>query len=145
MSKKFVREDRYLVIKRKDIQNYLNTTDEKALFELADLVTDGRLLNKRGLLGCVVVEHDWPEYLVTWDLIEQRVLREGLKKVAIGLDGWKLPIFEAGLKKAGYLYDVLPGPTKESVFLKVYAETVEELAPVIQSLNDISVKSQRIH
>ena len=72
----FERENRYLVLKRKDIEKSLTPTEQKILMELANKVALDRIDEGRGGLRCVVVEEDWPEYEPTWDAIESRVTAE---------------------------------------------------------------------
>ena len=69
----FKREERYLVLKIKDVDSYLY---EDQLMSLDDIC---RTLNYyrgfRGPIECVVVEHDWPEYEAVWKMIEDRCER----------------------------------------------------------------------
>lgn len=59
---RFVREERYIVIKRK----YLPKTKEDALrLYLSHSSID--------TVECVVVESDWPEYEDVWKMLEDRV------------------------------------------------------------------------
>lgn len=61
MAEQFQREERYIVIKRK----HLDEHDEETLREfLAD--------REIGTVECVVIESDWPEYETVWGMIEQR-------------------------------------------------------------------------
>ena len=69
-----MREDRYLVLKRTDIEKYLPDDRKKLLDFIAGNIRDGRTLDQKEQLQCVVVEHDWPEYEMTWAAIERRVL-----------------------------------------------------------------------
>jgi hypothetical protein len=63
-----IREDRYLVIKKSDLQ----TLENEGMS--SEIVNDVYYV-----LSClperhyVVVEHDWPEYETVWKMIEQRV------------------------------------------------------------------------
>lgn len=75
---KFIREDRYLVIKRKDIQNHLNSYDRKLLYDLADRINEHAPPSKE--IQYVVVESDWPEFETVWAMIEKRVIMEEKKK-----------------------------------------------------------------
>lgn len=61
----FVREQRYIVVKRK----YLSVVDENEIFDL---------LAQRGIATteCVVVESKWPEYEAVWKMIEKRCSHE---------------------------------------------------------------------
>lgn len=69
----FARENRYLVLKRKDIFAYLNEEERKTLSNLVSLIYNGRDDDMHHVLECVVVEKDWPEYQPTWKLIEERM------------------------------------------------------------------------
>ena len=73
MSKEFTRENRYLVLKRKDIETFLSTHKQKQLFDLAEQVDDGRLAIGKPKLSTVVVEEDWPEFNGVWNSIKNRV------------------------------------------------------------------------
>lgn len=70
----FVREDRYVVLKRKDVEKYLTPEQKDALAAIAHTVAAGREADKRGDLACVVVEEDWPEYDTVWFMIEGRMM-----------------------------------------------------------------------
>jgi hypothetical protein len=50
-------------------------------------------------------------------------------KVAVAIDRWKLAIFERHLKD--YAMKRHPGPTANTMILKVETKTVEELTPII--------------
>ena len=63
----FEREDRYLVMKRKDLLRLLPDKD------LEDLARIAKKLEAAAPLECVVVESDWPEYESVWKMIEDRV------------------------------------------------------------------------
>lgn len=69
----FEREQRYLVFKRADLQKHLGPSDMDSLQKIVLAVEDGRELEGKAPLECVVVESDWPEYESTWKAIEQRV------------------------------------------------------------------------
>ena len=68
-----IRENRYLVFKRKDIFAALTDDERGLLNHLAGKVHDYRLGIGKKPLECVVVESDWPEYEATWNAIEDRV------------------------------------------------------------------------
>lgn len=72
----FKREDRYLVIKRTDIEEYLGDEDKALLSKVENLIGGWRHIRNKNPFACVVVEQDWPEYEPTWEAIEKRV--EGL-------------------------------------------------------------------
>ena len=69
---KFKRENRYFVLKFKDIHSILDESEHQALHEICNKIELHRLKNDRGALECVVVESDWPEYEPTWKAIEER-------------------------------------------------------------------------
>lgn len=67
------RENRYLVLKRKDIESCLTGTEKAILGAIASKVAMRRVDNGKGFLEVVVVESDWPEYEKTWQAIAARV------------------------------------------------------------------------
>jgi hypothetical protein len=67
------REQRYIVLKLKDLANVLTREETKTLTALCNKVTEHRLLRGARLLTCVVVEDDWPEYEPTWAALERRM------------------------------------------------------------------------
>lgn len=66
----FEREDRYTVIKNKDIKAFLSDEQVDNLAEILDTINYYR--GFRGEVKCVVVEHDWPEYEPVWKMVEER-------------------------------------------------------------------------
>ena len=73
----FKREDRYIVLKWKDVAKYLTETEQEILFKLFNRVESCRhVVGGKRSLKCVVVEHDWPEYEPVWKMIEDRVKAE---------------------------------------------------------------------
>jgi hypothetical protein len=64
----FIREQRYIVLKIKQLQK-LPQELQKELGDWLDRASDHVYLHPK----CVVVEHDWPEYETTWRAIEARV------------------------------------------------------------------------
>ena len=57
------------------------------------------------------------------------------KKAAVGIDDWKLPIFQKHLNAAGYKYD---GPVPlttdgKTLILTVHYEWAHELKPIIEA------------
>ena len=66
----FKREDRYVVIKDKDLSR-LHSQQIRNLEDILDTLNYYRGL--RGPLKAVVVEHDWPEYETVWKMIETRM------------------------------------------------------------------------
>lgn len=73
----FKREPRYVILKVKDIQAAGITGAEIAAFNaVCDKVSMSRIQRAKGLLECVVVEKDWPEFEPTWAAIKARMERE---------------------------------------------------------------------
>jgi len=72
----FTREDHYIVLKRKDVNEYLLTRDQDKLNDIIDVINRNRLDDNKSPLQCVVVESDWPEYEKVWDMIETRIKEE---------------------------------------------------------------------
>lgn len=62
-----------MVIKIKDLQVTLTETEEQILFKLTNKIENTRIIQGRGMMNAVVIEHDWPEYEPTWQALEQRV------------------------------------------------------------------------
>lgn len=69
----FKREQRYIVLKVKDIVSVLDKEEHKQLRNICLRVEQGRLDDDKNKLECVVVEADWPEYEPTWQALENRV------------------------------------------------------------------------
>ncbi len=67
------RENRYIVIKRADAKKHLNATEKDKLAALLASISDGRAIENKGDIECVVVEHDWPMFERTWAMIESWV------------------------------------------------------------------------
>lgn len=66
-------EDRYIVIKRSEIEEYL-TPDQKAnLASICLTLNEARKNNKKGPLEALVLERDWPEYKPTLNLLSKRI------------------------------------------------------------------------
>jgi hypothetical protein len=58
-----------------------------------------------------------------------------MKKAAIGIDDWKLRIFEKYLTAAGFEYTVGPGVTSDTLLISVSTETISELQPIVEQAN----------
>ena len=72
----FKQEDRYLILKRKDIDDSLLDEDKARLHALATKVCDWRTMNGKQNIEGVVVEKDWePIYSQVWNAI--RNIEEG--------------------------------------------------------------------
>lgn len=74
----FKREDRFLVLKRTDIDAALTDLERHFLMHIAGKVNLTRRFHGKIPLHCVVVESDWPEYEPTWKAIEVRTLSGGI-------------------------------------------------------------------
>ncbi len=55
-----------------------------------------------------------------------------MKKAAIGIDNWKLPIFTRHLEGAGYSFEQFPF-TSDSMILKVKTNSVAALQKVVEA------------
>ena len=76
MGEEFDREIRYLVLKHKDIREFLTNDEIDELARLAGKVDSGHYRRKGSYLNCVCVEDDWPEHELVWDMIEKRWYEE---------------------------------------------------------------------
>lgn len=77
------REERYVVLKIKDIEHFLSTSQKDDLHDIRGTIDAYRRMTKKGELKAVVVESDWPEYETVWQMIEDRV---------DGFDGGREPL-----------------------------------------------------
>lgn len=68
----FKREHRYVVLKIRDVQDFLPQPLIDHLESIAREVGAGRRAAGKQPLECVVIENDWPEYELTWAAIEAR-------------------------------------------------------------------------
>lgn len=76
MENNFKRENRYLVLKTKDL-DLLTTAEQEILGVLTSTVANLRIQTGKQDLKCLVIESDWPEYEPTWKAIEARVTKDG--------------------------------------------------------------------
>lgn len=72
------REDRYIVIKRSDLEaaqaaGHVGHIEIAALNHVDVCADRMRFERNKSPLKCVVVESDWPEYEAVWKMIEARV------------------------------------------------------------------------
>jgi flagellar basal body P-ring protein FlgI len=67
------REIKYTVIKNKDIENALDADEIETLETICKKINQHREREGKKAIECVVVEHDWPEYLDVWSMIAMRV------------------------------------------------------------------------
>lgn len=58
-----------------------------------------------------------------------------MKKAAIAIDAWKLPIFSRKLVAEGYHYTEGPGLTKGTLFLYVHTDNMQALAQTVLACN----------
>lgn len=70
----FEREGRYVVLKITDLIDALDADEKEAFIHIEHRIEAHRASLGKRPMQCVVVEHDWPEYEVVWDMIKQRVL-----------------------------------------------------------------------
>jgi hypothetical protein len=68
----FTREQRYVVLKVKDIRAYLSDDQIGALQKAGEAIEAGREIDGKAPFRAVVVEQDWPEFVDTWAAIEAR-------------------------------------------------------------------------
>ena len=67
-----------------------------------------------------------------------------MKKAAIVIDAWKLPIFKKTLDAEGYKYSEHIGPGKYCITLKVETDSIAKLQPVVERMNK-EAKISRMH
>ena len=58
-----------------------------------------------------------------------------MKKAAVVIDRWKLPIFERHLQQKGYKWIEQEGETRDTLILKVDYDWLSDLYPVIEAAN----------
>lgn len=84
MSSLFERENRYIVLKRSDIEaiekdqpdeqrEKVQNAVQLSLNNVCDWVNSSRSANGKAPLECLVIESDWPEYEHVWRMIEDRM------------------------------------------------------------------------
>ncbi|WP_236225712.1 hypothetical protein [Pseudomonas pseudonitroreducens] len=74
MTKAFVREERYIVIKLKDLISASGDVDQSCGKSEAEVMLRNHLESWQiPTRECVVVESDWPEYEAVWQMIERRM------------------------------------------------------------------------
>ncbi|MDC7860709.1 hypothetical protein [Pantoea ananatis] len=69
----FIPEEGYTVLQETDVQHALSKEEVMHLAVVAEKVREGRRKAGKKDLSCVVVEHDWPEYVLVWRMLEKRV------------------------------------------------------------------------
>jgi len=65
-------ENRYIVLKRTDVERYLNEDEKITLSTLCELVDDGRRDSGKNSIDTLVIESDWPEYGPALDALAER-------------------------------------------------------------------------
>lgn len=73
--KTFEREDRYMIIKRKDME-CLSSEQLVHLIDISTALAEYREQQGKQPLQAVVIEHDWPEFEKVWQMIEERCSHE---------------------------------------------------------------------
>lgn len=63
-----------------------------------------------------------------------------MKKAAIAIDTWKLPIFSRILVAKGYHYEEGPGLTPGTLHLYVHTDNMQALAQVVLACNQEAAK-----
>lgn len=66
-------ENRYIVLKRSDVEKYLNEDEKITLSALCETVDNGRRNNGKLSIDALVIESDWPEYGPALDALAERV------------------------------------------------------------------------
>lgn len=69
----FRREDRYVVLKRTDLERHATPAQLRELERTCEMVRAGRMTEGKLLNSYVVVADNWPEYEETWAKIQARV------------------------------------------------------------------------
>lgn len=67
----FEKEDKYLVISRKDIEQPLDSEQKQILRHLSDICASNRYSRGKEVLKCVVVESTSKNYEQVWNLVEE--------------------------------------------------------------------------
>lgn len=68
--------NKYVIIKTKDIDKYLNDSECTELADILNKIYKCRVQDGKKSLQAVVIENDWPEYETVWKLVEERVDNE---------------------------------------------------------------------
>ena len=79
----FKREDRYVVLKIKDLREHMPQLMINHLMTIVEEVEARRRSAGKLPLECVVVESDWPEYEPTRAAIEARIANTEYAKVGV--------------------------------------------------------------
>lgn len=92
MADGFKREDRYVVLKRADLERHATPSQLRELERICEMIRAGRANEGKRLNSYVVVADDWPEYEGTWVKIQARTdLNSSLwaEAEAKGIDPWE--------------------------------------------------------
>lgn len=73
----FVREPRYLIFKIKDALSSLSSCELDRLQEIGEKISASRSSEGKPPFNAVVVEQDWPEFDLVWEMIEARMAGKG--------------------------------------------------------------------
>lgn len=112
---KFRREQRYYVLKIKDVNKYLSHEQRMLLESIMLVIWVGRQGDHKNSIDCVVVEKDWPEYEPTWQAIEKRMAKE-VAEASIAIPITELRKLEDAREK---LYDILSYFMKEEDLIHI--------------------------
>lgn len=66
---------------------------------------------------------------------------KAMRKAAIAIDEWKLPIFERHLKQAGYAFENAGHLTAETLVLKVNTTNLAALGEVVKAANNEAART----
>lgn len=66
-------EHRYFVLKKSDVQDSLNQTEQEILDMLLQKVDSRRKSQGRGELAGVFIEHNWPEFPFATRMLSDRI------------------------------------------------------------------------
>lgn len=67
------RENRYIIIKRKDVDKYLSHDQKNQLAQICMRLAASREADGRPNIKAAVIESDWPMYEQVWQLVEEWV------------------------------------------------------------------------
>ena len=125
MSIELKREERYVVIKIKDLEfNSPSGDKNKRSKELGEWISRNSLRTRE----CVVVESDWPEYHLVWAMIEHRMAGKPVPDFNL----WRrADALQALLTAADERADVLEGLLREAMpALDLAASAFKSAMPV---------------
>jgi hypothetical protein len=73
----FKREQRYVVLKIKDLLAHVPPAMIEQVDVVGQMIAEGRARDGKPPFNAVVVEQDWPEFDLIWEIIEARMSGEG--------------------------------------------------------------------